>query len=103
MQNHGIDEHHSDLDITDEELIAGVYDVAQAAGLPMVITRDSHYVHESEKPLHEALKRLISFSDDPDDAIFPGGGYHMTDLAGMREYFEPKYLAAGMEGAERPG
>jgi DNA polymerase-3 subunit alpha len=98
MQNHGIDEHHSDLDFTDDELIAGIWDVAQAAGLPCVVTRDSHYVNEADKHLHESLKRLVSFSDDPDEAMFPGGGYFMTDEDGMRPYFEPKYLAAGMEG-----
>jgi DNA polymerase III subunit alpha len=98
LQNHGIDEHHSDLDVTDDELIAGVFDVASSAGLPVVVTRDSHYVDEADKPLHEALKRLVSFSEDVDDATFPGGGYFMTDEQGMRKFFEPKYMEAGLEG-----
>jgi DNA polymerase-3 subunit alpha len=99
LQNHGIgDEHHSDFDVTDDELISAVYDVSQSAGLPCVITRDSHFVDEKDKPLHDGLKRLLTWSDDVDDAPFPGGGYHMTDLDGMKRYMEPKYIAAGMEG-----
>ena len=64
----------------------------------MILTRDSHYIEESERPLHEALKQLVAFSDDPDDAIFSGDGYHMTDAAGLRPYFPPKILAAGLDG-----
>lgn len=104
LQNHGIDEHKSGpkgFDITDDELVAALYDVANKAGLPMVVTRDSHYAEKKDRHLHEALKRMVSFSDDAEgleEAVFPGGGYFMTDEAGLREYFEPKYLAAGMEG-----
>lgn len=98
LQNHGVETHHVDLDVTDDEVIAGVWGVAQRAGLPCVVTRDSHYIYEADRGLHEALKQLVSFSVDPDEAVFPGGGYHMTDEAGLREFFDPKYLAAGMEG-----
>ena len=98
LQNHGIDDYGNDLDWTDDELCAALYEIAGEAGLPMVVTRDSHYVDESERPLHEAFKRLITFSDDPDDGIFSGSGYHMTDEDGLRGYFEPAHLAAGLEG-----
>ena len=98
LQNHGIIDYGNDLDWTDDELVEGLYEVANAAGLPMILGRDSHYVYPQERELHEAFKRLITWSEDPDEAVFSGDGYHMTDLAGMRPYFEPKYLAAGMAG-----
>lgn len=98
LQNHGIDDYGNELDWTDDELTEALYQVANSAGLPMVIGRDSHYVHEADRPVHEAFKRLVSFSDDPDEAVFSGDGYHMTDEEGLRKYFEPKYLEAGLEG-----
>lgn len=100
LQNHGVENHKSDLDITDDELVEAVFHVAQEAGLPCILARDSHYLDESDRHLHEALKRMISFSDDVDDAVFPGSGYFMTDTEGMRPYFEPKYLEAGLEGLD---
>ena len=97
LQNHGIDQQR-DEDISDDQMIEAVWEVAQRSGLPCVVTRDSHYTLESEKPLHEALKALVSWNADIKDAIFPGGGYHMTNEEGLRPYFEPKYLEAGLEG-----
>ena len=100
LQNHGVDNHHTDLDITDDELVEAVYHVANDAGLPMILARDSHYLDEGDRPLHEALKRLVAWGDDVDDAVFPGSGYHMTDTEGMRPYFEPKILEAGLDGLQ---
>ena len=100
LQNHGIDEHHSDFDLTDDEVMEGVWDVAQAAGLPVILARDSHYLNEEDRPIHEGLKRLVSFSEDVDDAVFPGSGYHMTDAEGLRPYFPPRMLEAGLAGLE---
>jgi hypothetical protein len=42
---------------------------AAKAGLPVVVTRDNHYVEENERWLHDGLK-LVSWSDDV-DAVFP--------------------------------
>lgn len=100
LQNHGVETHNVDIDITDDELVEAVYHVANDAGLPMILARDSHYLDEKDRPLHEALKRLVSFSEDVDDAVFPGSGYHMTDTEGIRDYFEPKIFEAGMDGLE---
>lgn len=104
LQNHGTgaDERRADNtdDISDDEMVEALWSVAQRAGLPVVITRDSHYVEEADALDHQAMKRLLSWSDDPDDAVFFGTGYHMTDAAGMRPFFPPHILAAGLEGLE---
>lgn len=100
LQNHGITEHKdgSEDGWTDDDVMYAMRDVAAAAGLPVVITRDSHYIDEADQPVHDALKSLVSFSDDPDDATFPGGGYFMTDTEGLEEYFPPTIIEQGLEG-----
>jgi len=98
LQNHGVENHKADLNITDDELVEALFNVANDAGLPVILGRDSHYLDEGDRHLHEALKRLVSFSDDVDDAVFPGSGYFMTDTEGMRPYFEPRVLQAGLDG-----
>ena len=102
LQNHGIgeEEHRDDGELSDDEMMEALWDVAQRASLPVIITRDSHYVDEADRPDHDAMKRLLSWSDDPDDAVFPGGGYSMTDTAGLRPFFPPRILAAGLESLE---
>jgi DNA polymerase-3 subunit alpha len=97
VQHHGIIEHNVDFEgaMLDEDLMYAMVSVAKRAGLPIIITRDSHYVLERDRWLHNGLKRLVSFSEDPDEAIFPGGGYFMTDREGMSDYFPTDVLDAG--------
>lgn len=94
IQNHAIYEKGQDDDLQAEFL----YQIAQKQGLPIVITQDSHYVEPEHKVLHETMKRLVSWSDETDDAIFPGDGYHMVDDLWMKEHHVPKIYKAGMEG-----
>lgn len=75
-----------------------IYRIAQKYGLPMVITQDSHYIHQEEQALHNTMKRLVSWSDDIEDAVFPGDGYHMVDTQWMIEHHAPHIFNAGMEG-----
>lgn len=74
--------------------------LAREAGLPAILTQDSHYVSKRDRPVHDLLKELSSWSDDPDDAVFPGDGYHMVDTRWMRMHHEPHIFAAGMEGLD---
>lgn len=99
LQNHGI-EMKEFPGVTDDDVLDGLWDVAQAAGLPVILARDSHYVNEEDRPLHEALKQLVSFSDDPDDGLFSGEGYHMTDAQGLKPFYPPKMLQAGLDGLQ---
>jgi DNA polymerase-3 subunit alpha len=98
LQNHGIEEHRDGLpDFTDDEVLEAMWAVAQRVGLPVLVTRDSHYTNEADKSVHDALKTLVSWSEDPDDAVFPGGGYHMTDADGLKRYFPRYMLDAGLD------
>ncbi len=74
--------------------------IADSLGLPTVITQDSHYCHEIDRAAHETMKRLVSWSDDPDDAVFPGDGYHMVDTEWMADHHTRRVFDSGMEGLE---
>ena len=97
-QVHGIsDDDHNDIE---DQLT--VLQWSKDLGLPLVLGQDCHYVYPQERQLHDTMKRLGSWSDDPDSAIFPGSyGYSMIDSATARKQFEPEVWAAGMEGMGR--
>lgn len=87
--------------MTEAEIAENLYKIAQDLDLPIIITQDSHYVHEEDKELHDDLKSLVSWSDDPDDAQFPGDSFHMADQEWMQDHHLPKIYRAGMEGLQR--
>lgn len=95
-QNHQIFENGHDDDLYGAQL----YDLAQSLGLPMVLTQDSHYCHIEDRLAHEDMKRLMSWSDDPDDAVFPGDGYHMVDEDWMADHHTDAIFHAGMAGLD---
>lgn len=84
LQNHHID--HED-GYTDAELTEELAEIAYDLGLPVVITQDAHYCTVDDKPQHETLKRLVSWGEDGDDAVFPGDGFHLADDRFMREHY----------------
>jgi len=92
LHNHGVthDDGSTDLDFVRELVV-----IADGLGLPYIIAQDSHYlVHEDQK-LHDALKALVSWSDDPSEAQFPGGPYSMVD----RNYLATVYPADVLDRA----
>jgi DNA polymerase-3 subunit alpha len=98
MQNHQID--HDDTEMTEDEIAGHLMQIADELGLPMVITQDSHYVHDHERPDHESLKRLVAFGQDPDGAVFPGDGFHMVDDRWMQQHHGEEAFRRGMAGLE---
>lgn len=94
IQNHNVNEGHQSDDATGYFLLS----VAKKIGLPVIITQDSHYCHEEDREHHDNMKRLVSWSDDIDDAVFPGSGYHMVDADWMRDHHIEEIYNAGMEG-----
>lgn len=95
LQNHNID--HGD-GWNDDKLADRLADLAQYHGIPAVLTQDSHYCHEDDKPIHETLKRLVSFGPDADDAVFPGDGFHLADRQWFTDHHDPKRFAYGEQG-----
>lgn len=96
-QQHEI-EHVDHPGWTDARVSQEMYEIATEMGLPMIITQDSHYITADERPIHETLKMLSSWSDTPDDATFPGDGFHMVDDDWMREHHAPHVFEAGVAG-----
>ena len=95
IQNHYIT-HDEGTD--DDELADGLVDLADQAGLPVVITQDAHYLDEGDRADHDGLKRLVSFGPDPDDAVFPGDGFHVCDGQWIARRHGEHRLARGVEG-----
>jgi len=96
MQHHNID----DETHTDAAHVGILHGMATALGLPMVITQDSHYCEPEDRRDHETMKRLMSWSDDVDDAVFPGDGYHMVDESWLATRYTPKQLSDGLAGLD---
>ena len=95
IQNHNID--HGDG--WNDDLVAdAMWGLANEMGLPLVVTQDSHYVEAEDRDAHESLKRLVAFGPDPDDAVFPGDGFHLADERWMREHHSPARLERGLDG-----
>lgn len=99
LQNHNID-HDEDGDWNDEKLADAMLVVADEMGLPCVLTQDSHYLDPDDKPSHESLKRLVAFGPDPDDAVFPGDGFHVADERWIRDHHRDRRLERGLEGLD---
>lgn len=95
MQNHNID--HGD-GANDDKMADALLDIANDLGLPAIITQDSHYLSRSDQPLHDDLKRLVAFGADPDEAVFPGDGFHVADGEWIAAHHHPTRLARGLEG-----
>lgn len=95
LQNHNID--HGD-GWNDDKVADAMMEIADDLGLPCVLTQDSHYVNPEDKDAHDSLKQLVSFGADPDEAVFPGDGFHHGSSGWMRDHHGPDRLARGMEG-----
>lgn len=74
-----------DNGMPDYEYMDAIDEVAQKLGLPTACTQDSHYPRLSDQDVHDAMKRIVSWGDDPDDATFPGDGFHLASTGWMRE------------------
>lgn len=101
LMNHGITWPDTSVGaITDSEICDVLVGYAQRLGLPCVLTQDSHYCDHEEAADHDALKRLVSFGPDPDDAVFSGGPYGMATEADLGKVHEPARYQCGVEGLQ---
>jgi DNA polymerase III subunit alpha len=97
LQRHNIDHGDGWDDIAITEIM---FDLANKVGLPVVITQDAHYCDPKDKPYHDAMKRMVSWGDDPDDAIFPGDGFHLCDYTWIEDHFDDSVGREMLEAAE---
>lgn len=95
LQNHGIDQGEG---MTDDSIADAMFGIAQQMGLPCVLTQDAHYVMPEDKSDHDNFKRLVAYGDDPDDAVFPGDGFHLASTSWFLRHHEGARLRAGREG-----
>lgn len=98
IQHHNTD--HEDQ-WTDTELAEGLLSVADACGLPVLVTQDSHYCDHDDKELHDFYKRIAYAGSTTDDG-FPGDSYHLADNRWMKEHFgqTPKLKRIWNEGLD---
>ena len=95
LQHHNID--HGD-GVDDSLMVEHLDQIARTLGLPTVITQDAHYCHEEDKPAHETLKRLVSWSEDASEAVFPGDGFHLADDTFVKGHYEQPIWERGIDG-----
>ena len=83
LQHHNIE--HDDH--SDDEIVETLGLIASELGLPTVITQDAHYCHEEDRYDHETLKALVSWSEDPSEAVFPGDSFHLADSSWVESHY----------------
>ena len=96
IQKHCIHNEDQDEDWNADQLMK----IADELGLHIVLGQDSHYVHKEQQPVHDAMKRLVSWSEDPDDSVFPGDGFHMVDDQWMIDHHGSEVYSRAMKGHE---
>jgi DNA polymerase III subunit alpha len=93
--------HHIDHEgISDDEIVGHLSAIAWESGLPTVITQDAHYTLAADKPVHETLKRLVSWSEDPSEAVFPGDSFHLATEEFVKEHYTPEIWDRGIAGLQ---
>lgn len=96
VQNHRTDPNG----VLDSAAVRKLANLADMAGAPMVVTNDAHYALPSHQDVHNTLKYIASWSDSPDDALFPGDGYWLCSEETMRSRFTEDVWNAGVAGLE---
>ena len=94
LQNHKIEQ----TPLSEDEISTALYKMAQELGLPIVIAQDAHYCEPEDRPMHETLKRVVSFGPDLDDAVFPGDGFHLAEASWVRTHHQPQHWEKAEEG-----
>ncbi len=94
IQHHAVYEDDHD----DDERALVMKRLADEMSMPIVLGQDSHYCHQSDRKIHDEMKSLVSWSDDPEDSLFPGDGYHMVDEEWMADHHIEPILQAGLAG-----
>ena len=98
IQMHNID--HGEGVPSEQTIARLLHRIARELDLPVVITQDSHYLDEEHRDLHDTLKSLVSWSEEPDGAQFPGDSFHLADEEWMRDHHSEEIFNAGIDGLQ---
>jgi DNA polymerase-3 subunit alpha len=83
--------------MTDAEICADLHEIAYRQGLPVIVTSDTHYTLPTDAPAHDALKTLVSWSEDPTEGRFSGSGYWLVDEDHIKSVYEPAVFTEAIE------
>lgn len=98
VQRHGID-HGPEISETDT--ITALHDMALDKGVPLLATQDAHYCHVRQQSTHDVMKQVTLHGVGPDDAVFPGGPYHLCSSVWMEaQYSGTRILDSIWAGSE---
>lgn len=79
------------------EMIDALLDVSARTGIPHIITTDAHYTRPEDQEVHDGLKLLCSWSEDPSEAVFPGGPYSLFGREELEKYFTDTVIDRSIE------
>jgi DNA polymerase-3 subunit alpha len=82
LQHHGTDAHEQSPQWSDDTIVPALYDMAMAAGVPVMATQDSHYLDQSHKPAHRLMKTMLYEAGE-----FPGDSYHLATAEWVRAHY----------------
>lgn len=84
---------------TDAALNQHMIALADRVGLACILTQDSHYCLPADREQHDTYKKLYSWKEDVEDAVFGGtSGYHMTSQLEMEQRIPTDVVDKGKEG-----
>jgi DNA polymerase-3 subunit alpha len=81
LHKHNVPAGHNDSRYSEDDLLFELLALAEECGAPTILAADSHYLRPEDQPLHDGLKSLVAFGEDPSEAVFPGGPYSMVDAS----------------------
>lgn len=97
LHNHGVTHANS---WTDEDMVWELIAISEQTGVPYLIAQDSHYLTTDQQRLHNGLKTLIAYGEDPSEAVFPGGPYSMVDNVYLETIYPADVVATSNDALD---
>lgn len=84
----------------DEDITEAMVRIADAVGLPVLATQDSHYCDSKQKPAHNLMKRMV-YRGEGEENEFPGDSFHLATTEWVQEHHTPENWAKALEGSQQ--
>ena len=85
LQRHNIVNNDDVNPLGEDALVAGMLDIADDLGLPIIATADCHYLDQKDKSAHAMMKRML-YGGKEDE--FPGDSFHMCSTGWQAEKWD---------------